>query len=809
MEGLNRCLLGLAAQKPLLLLLEDLHWAADSTLMWLHALGRQVGSAPLLIVGTYRQEEVGAGHPLREWMRELRREGWGALLTVHPLAGEAVQILVQALSGLGENAAVLARRLQDESEGNPFFLSELLRHLQELGQLRRQEGLWTGPWVESAVAGEDRRLPLPESVREAILGRVERLDGEPRELLRYAAVAGREFDLNVLQSAIRWGEEQVLDALDELLARGLVREGGIAKGRDHVFNHHLVQEVTYEALPQARRRVRHRRLGEAMAAANSEEAAGELAYHFEQAGVEEQALKYLKLAGEQAAARYASVEAIDYYSRALALLADEALEARFDLLAARVEVWDWLWRREEQRADLEALEATARALDDGPLPRLGQSITSLRLARTYLLWANFYDGTADYTAGTQAAQRALALFQEAGDRRGEAQSLYSLGSAARHQADYSTAHDYFQYALALSQELGDRRGEAQGVRSLGALATLKGDYAAALLYFEQALETYRELGDRSEEAGILLWLGEVIITATGDYVEGRAIFEQGLALSRAIGTRGLEDTFLGQLGLVSQWIGEFELAEDYFRQELFICQEIGDVASLGECLRSQATLAWQLGEDTVAILKWEQALELFRTIGDLRREARILRFLGNLMRQKREYQSAHKYLEQAHKIFRQIGRRRGIAGDLLELGQLAWDEGDAAPAADDWREAATLFDSLGITTDAQACRARLGEALVHLNQEDEARPLAEAVWAAWQAEPPLGEDLDEIRHGYLALARTFARLDEPQKGQACLEQAHTFIQARLSHIKDEARRQSFLQVPVNREIEAEYAGFRE
>ncbi len=789
-EGLYRCLLGLATQQPLLVLLEDLHHATDSTLTWLHALSRQVRGAPILIVGTYRLEEVGRGHPLRDLIRELQREGWGMPLILNPLAPAATQALVERLSGLGQAAADLARRLHAESEGNPFFLSELIWHLHETGQLYLREGRSAGPWVE---AGGEGPLPLPDSVREAIQARLERLGETAQDLLGCAAVAGREFDLVVIRAAVGWREERVLRALDELLRRGLVREGTGVGARDHVFSHHLVQEVVYEALPRARRQTWHRRVAEAMARAYGEAVAGELAYHFDQAGDHEQALKYLKLAGDQAASRYANAEALDYYGRALALLSGDTrptLVTRFDLLAARAAVWGLLGRREEQRADLEALEAAARALDD-----------DLRLAQAYVLWAAFYEETSDHAASARAARSALALFQQVGDRRGEAQSWHDLGLAAYRQGDYRAARDYYQAALALRQEIGDHAGEAASLNHLGNLMRQVGEFATARAYHEQALALHRANGDRVGEAESLRSLG-VLNAMTGNYMEAQACYEQGLALSRRIGHRRDEAALLQDLAFLSTVTGDFHAAEAYQRRASALYQATGDQEGMAWVFFSQAALAWRLGQDAVARDLWQRALDLARTLGTRRQEIWTLDQLGYAMCQVGEYETGRTYLEQALDLARQAGDRWLEAHSLHHLGQLAWTQGDITTAVGHWREAAALREAIGLTASARASRARLAEALTVLGRLSEAGEMAEATWAAWRAGPPLGEEEDEVRQGYLALARAFTHLNQPEAAQACLEQAQTFIQERAGHIADATLRQAFLaNVTVNREIQ--------
>lgn len=778
-EGLCRCLLGLSYQQPMLVLLEDLHWATESTLTWLHVLAHHVHAAPILVVGSYRQEEVGLGHPLRDLIRALRREGGSGSLMLQPLAGDTVQALVEALSGLGEAAVGPTRTLYAESEGNPFFLLELIRHLEETGQLVQRDGRWSGPWIEAIKAGRRPAFLLPDSVREAIQARLDRLSENARVLLSCAAVAGREFDLAVVRAALDWKEERVLRALEELLERGLVHEQNGPHRRDHAFSHHLVQETVYAALPRAWREALHRWVGEAMLASYGEEAAGELAYHFERGGARERALTYLKCAGDQATARYANAEALDYYGRALSLLEARGSEAtsrslRFDLLMARVGVWELLGRREAQHADLEALQTLAQALDD-----------PLRQAQVYARWADFYEEISDHAASARAAQNALMLFQRVGDRRGEAQSLHDLGLAAYRQGDYRTARDTYEQALLLWQEIGDRRDKAMTLNHLGNLLRQIGEYTTAQAYHEEALALCQTLADRTGQAESLRSLGALYLFM-GRTTLAQTYYEEGLALCRAIGYRRGEATHTNGLAFVAIFQGDYAAALAYQRRASSLYKAVGDQEGWVWLLIGQGLLAWHVGNLAQAGQYWEQAQGQARQLGLRRLETWAMDYLGNLMRQQGNYAAARRMLEEVHHLAWRTGDRRLEASSLHHLGQLAWDEGNPAAAACCWREAAEVRAALGLTTLAQASQARLAEALarIHIPPPEEARQVAQAVWAAWQADPPYSEEEDEVRQGHLALAGAFACLGDAQRAQECQAQARRLSQSRARRLAE-------------------------
>jgi predicted ATPase len=291
------------------MVLEDLHWATESTLQLLHYLARQLAGRRLLMIGTLRPEAVDQDHPLRSLQEQLRRHGLVQALPLPRLSAEHVETLVTGMSRAGAAAQPLARRIFRETEGNPFFITELVRSLFESGSVREEDGVWFGDLAQIAV----QELPLPTGLSVAIQARVGRLPAPVREALSIAAVLGREFDFDPLDAVLERGQEATLEALDELLRRRLIEEGAGATARDFTFSHHKIQEVVYAAMPRRRRQRAHALVGQVMERIYEEEpdsVAGELAHHFLEGrqhdkSLTENAITQLQRAGDHARASYA------------------------------------------------------------------------------------------------------------------------------------------------------------------------------------------------------------------------------------------------------------------------------------------------------------------------------------------------------------------------------------------------------------------------------------------------------------------------------------------------------------------------
>src|SRR4030095_16720860 len=230
--------------------------------------------ARLLILGTYRKTEVGRAHPLADALGDLRRAQVVDRLSLRGLSETATSALVQALAGHDVPTA-FARAVCSQTEGNPFFIVEVLRHLSETGVIFRRAG-------RGASYVRPEQLGLPESVKDVIGRRLSRLSEACHQLLRIAAVAGREFDLEILERVSGLSDEQLMNALDEAVQLALVVEIPQAVGR-YAFAHTLVRETLYSELTSTRRVRLHGRLAEALESSSRgrlDDHLPQLAYHF-------------------------------------------------------------------------------------------------------------------------------------------------------------------------------------------------------------------------------------------------------------------------------------------------------------------------------------------------------------------------------------------------------------------------------------------------------------------------------------------------------------------------------------------------
>jgi DNA-binding SARP family transcriptional activator/tetratricopeptide (TPR) repeat protein len=318
-------------QRRVLLVLDDLHWATNPTLLLLRHLIRSERPLRVLLLGTYRQTELDAGHQLVQLLADLHRDASVRLLSIVGLEEPAIAALLETAVGhaLNGGASQLVHALGAQTAGNPFFICELLAHLVESGA--------TSVGLEHSGGVAAAELEAPVGLRHVIGQRVARLLAPAVSALSVAAVAGATFSFVLLEHVL--GERSgVLDALDEAVAAGLLTEAGHG---EYVFAHALVRQTIYGQLGSARRMRLHRQLGEALEALGDADAHVEaLAHHFAQAAADGQGAKaagYALAAGRRAIARLGYEEAAAHYERgleALMLTGQPQDESRCQLLLA-------------------------------------------------------------------------------------------------------------------------------------------------------------------------------------------------------------------------------------------------------------------------------------------------------------------------------------------------------------------------------------------------------------------------------------------------------------------------------------------
>jgi class 3 adenylate cyclase len=448
----------LSAHQLVVLVLDDLQWADQGSLLMLRQVTTAEQAMQVLVLGTYRDTELPQAHDLRETLGALRRSSGVSRMELSGLDDNGVVSFMEAAAGhsLDDTGLGLALAVHRETDGNPFFVSEVLRHLSETGAIYQDA---TGRWVADDSL---ERITLPDSVREVIGGRVVRLGQDAERVLSIAAVIGRDFDLDLLTRATKTTEDELLDILDAAAAVALVRELADVQGR-YNFAHALIQHTLYEDLSRNRRAQAHRQVAEALEDLCGDRPGarvGELARHWSSTGQPidlAKAITYSRQAAEAALGALAPADALRYYAQALDLCARaddpdpvELLDLAIGLGTAQRQTGDPAFRDT-------LLEAARRAADVGDTKRL----VTAALAND----RGFYSAVGAIDADKVAILE-MALDRLTTDNPDRALVLATLCSELAHGSPLDRRQTLADEAVAIAESSGD---EAIIVRALNHL----------------------------------------------------------------------------------------------------------------------------------------------------------------------------------------------------------------------------------------------------------------------------------------------------------------------------------------------------
>ncbi len=313
-EALRNVYVDIASKTPLVMIFEDLHWADSASLEFLRYFSRKISQQPILIVVTYRDSELTAGHPLSETLPLLVRESPVVRIPLQPLDADATRELISGRYQLAsEDRQRLMDYLQKYAEGNPFYIEELLIALEYQHTLRQAEPMERGNWALGSLT--DVQMPL--LVRQVISKSTEHLDPSAQRMLQAASVIGVEVPLDLWRDVVEISEEELADAIEDAAnARLFIDIGEPDRLR---FRHALIRESFYTDLVLPRRQTWHRRIGETLATRPNPDP-DLIAYHFRQAGDDQQAVDWLVKAGHRATRTFAYQIAARRFQQALEIL---------------------------------------------------------------------------------------------------------------------------------------------------------------------------------------------------------------------------------------------------------------------------------------------------------------------------------------------------------------------------------------------------------------------------------------------------------------------------------------------------------
>ena len=769
LEALAQFVGGCARAGPHLVILEDLQWADPATLEALRFLLPRLRDLPLLFVITFRPEEIADREDLARVMTELEAGEVTERLELKRLSPEDSAMLARRVLGLSDEQARLARFIYRETEGNPFFIGEVLKALVEEGDFRlRPDGEWEMPWDREPV-GQDALAPQvpylsyePRSIREAVQRRLATLAPMSRAVLEMAAVLSHAFDFDLLQQACDQSEEATLAATDDLLRRQLLVEENDRLG----FSHDKIRQIVYKGLSRAQLRSLHRQAGHALAKVAPQQIE-ELANHFYLAQDYASALPYGLQAGARARALYANQSALTFLGWAIEAArhigGDEGARALVAAHERRGQVWEHLGNYDEALADFDSLRQAATAHGD----RSG-------IARAIRQSGWIYgDHFGDLERGLKEARRAWELAQQAGDARESAFTLSNIGAFHNMRGEYRQALEAHRAALAAFRELGDPRGEASSLQYLAVAFHFLSEYEQSLDAYRQALQLWQQIGERRTAAKTQANIGYLSISM-GDLNTAEKYFRQAEATLREIEAQPALPWVLIGLGAVYRYRCECQASLKVLAEAEEIDRRTGANAYLQALIyHHTGPMYWHLGQVDAAFGDLERGLECARKSGTPTIIVGTLNIFGWILRATGQVERAAQLHAEGLALARQVAFRSGQIIAQSELGLDRVIGGECASGLADLEEAlAQTHETTGWTR--AAVLLNLAEGRLHAGQPEQALGLAQEatrILEKMQAHEMASWAFLILGRTHLALGRTADAQDALRRGLDCLAYA--------------------------------------
>jgi tetratricopeptide (TPR) repeat protein len=547
-------------------------------------------------------------------------------VNLKPLSRRVCRGLVaEVLQKLPDVPSDLEELIVTQSEGNPFYVEELVKMLIEAGVVQAHEATWS---VDQSKLEETEVPPTLSGVLQA---RLERLPDEERVLIQQAAVVGRVFWDQVvwylnLEGDGRLSEEAVSYGLMSLRGRELIyrrEQSTFEDALEYIFKHAVLREVTYEGVLKRLRKAYHSKIAEWLMEQRGDrktEVVGLIADHLEAAEDLEEALRYLRWSGEEAAGRYANQEAVGYYGRALELIRETDLEMRYKLLFERQKLQDLIGDKKAWWQDLTELGKLTERLNDD-LKRMEVGVRWARFATIHL------EG---YLMAVKKAREVIRLAEAVENDWYTAEGYLALGRAYLFSKDYDQPIDtYLDKALIGFRKTGDRLGEGTALRTLGIFAGwVQRDIIAHREFAMQALEVSQKVGDRSTVAEAINHLG-IIAADLGQFEEAGQYYTQYLKIAQELGSKIQEMWAYGNSGALYEKMEDYQSARKMHETALEIAKEldllkyaIGRLLHLGSALEG-------LNLPEQAVETFQQALKMMDEETDpihwWRARARVIR----------------------------------------------------------------------------------------------------------------------------------------------------------------------------------------
>lgn len=669
-ENITREITELALVNPAVLFIDDLHWADEGTLHLLHYIARAIKNHSVAVLCAYRPEDLAdtkEAHPLLHLINRLTTEKLIDQISLKRLDQNETGEMILSLLGTTKLPGKLDSLIFKETEGNPFFIEEMLRSLEEDNVLRYNEP--DGTWSLTKKIPE---ISIPISIKDVVNTRTDRLEKPIRLMIECASVIGTEFDYDLLAAVTAVDENTLVNNLDDLVRLKLLTELPAAAGQPvtYRFAHNKIREVLFDSLSQSRKRLLHKKTAVAIEEKHKSDLdkfVFELAMHYFLGSDYRRGLFYAMKAGEKALGGFAPEKARTFYLRALESL--ELIEARpsevisnktvqMEILSKLSEIGTIIGEWNEALGYTEELLKISKSMNDA----WKQASAHLSMGRILLYRSEWSEAIKNFN-------RALELSEEARNQTGLMESYYQLGRIHQKMGDYPRAMEFYQQFMEYAVPMESQHDIARGYKAFASVYSRRGEYKKALEYNKQCIKLLTAAGRHDELANAYTNIG-IIYYELDDLEKVIESNEKCIEIATKVGNIRLQGYGYSNAAEAYACLNKLDLAEKYAGLAFDIFNKIDEKTMIG--------LVWMNFGIINKIKKdWKKSRKCFDKSLSILKELNVPYYLADckhqlgqmLMEQGSESSLAEsrEFLSAALKMYKELGVEKYIKIINLKL----------------------------------------------------------------------------------------------------------------------------------------------
>jgi tetratricopeptide (TPR) repeat protein len=630
---------------PLLLVLEDIHWADSSSLQLLSYIARNTKDCKVFICATFRPEELDdkgekSIHPLKETILRMSRDKVFNLVELDRLECKDVKQLLKTRLGLDEIPQGFTNEIFTQTEGNPFFIEEVMRSLEEEGAIHLHGDRYD---IDTM-----KEFNIPSSIKDLIDLRISRLDKDSMDTIRHASVIGREFDFDILKKTTGLNQERLISTLENLENKKLIMPR-FEDEEEYRFSHSMIRDVIYGGLSGQRKRMMHEAAAFMLLHQNkddTEEVVYDLARHFSKTREYKKTFEYSVKAGEKASREFAEDEAFDFFSLAIKAIdkLDETVDTKMAKLMVATNLGDisyvlGKWNSAMEYYDI--VENLSKELGD-----------EKSWAETYRNKGLIFINKNKWDQATDNLRRSLEISKSIEDLHGISDTYYNLGTVYEKKGELLEAMENYGNCMETAGSINDEQEIARGYLGMGRVYAQQGEYYDSIVCFKKAVKIFERIADLEELAKAYANLGMSYVFI--DYEEAIKYHKRSIEIADKTGYIRIKG--YGYLNTAYTFIKKNDLnkATEYLNRALKIFEKLHERMSVSMTYINYGTI-YRLQKD------WKRSADYFKKATEICREINTPYYLGIvyyesglLNNDMGEHEDANKNFEKALKLFQEL-----------------------------------------------------------------------------------------------------------------------------------------------------------